>query len=342
MSFQLISDYRSICFYGFVSKKLIFVCWIVYLMIGFLKVTSFLRTSMKNTLSKYIYFGFLSAALTFTVNAKSESVNSNEYQCDTEDCTSDFKKLMRLGDHGSSEAAVLLAIAFANGDGVEENHEQAKRFMLKAAKWRDPAALREMSLWLRKGFIFEQDIARSNDLLDRAVSQNFPPALVDKAKLLFKENNPVSDKASFQLLLQAKESTYLPAYELLALFYEHGIGTNVDLFSAAMMYKTLAIRGVEGANENLTKLAAILDGQNVDTKLLYIDPNIEIIAAESFDSELKIKELISNLKESGLYNGSAISNIPGNSCTRNRCRFGWTRDDKGDVPLWMKFTSRRR
>jgi TPR repeat protein len=254
--------------------------------------------------------------------------------CETAECTSDFKKLRNFAINGSSEAASLLAIAYANGEGVSQDDAYARKFMLRAIKWKDPFAIHQASRWYRTGHIFDKDVARADELLNRVVDRGFPPALVDKAKQLFAENNKNSDKLAFDLLIKAKESTYLPAYELLAVFYEHGIGTEASLYQSAKMHKTLAIRGHEGAQEKLDKLVAIIEQQNINIDGLKVSQDIERLDPVLLDVHSEIKDLIAKLKTTDYDGRSTVSRIQGQACSDagNGCYIQFNRNSPGMIP----------
>jgi TPR repeat protein len=266
--------------------------------------------------------------------------------CASASCQSEFKKLERMAHYGSGEAATIVAVAYAKGEGVEQNIKKARRHIKQAVRWREPMGMHQMSLWLRQGFIFEQDIARADELLDRAVRAEFAPALTDKAKLLLTEDSPQADKEAVALLELANEQHYKPGQYLLAQLLVSGIGIESDLARAGVLYKNLALKSYADSRQRLDEIINALEQitqqpepelvalvQPVLANLKQID-DIEIIEVrgEQFDVNSELSNIVTQLKSLNLYyQGNTGSRIPGNLCGRGGASCSVVFDRKTDT-----------
>lgn len=273
-----------------------------------------------------------------TANAADQKANF----CDSAICQSEFKKLERMAHYGSGEAATIVAVAYARGEGVEQDIKKARRHIKKAVSWDEPMAMHQMSIWLRRGLIFDQDIVKADELLDRAARAEFAPALTDKAKLLLAEDTPQADKEAVALLELANEQYYKPGQYLLAQLLVSGIGIESDLARAGVLYKNLALKGYADSRQRLNEIINALEQatrqpepelvalvQPVLTNLKQID-DIEIIEVrgEQFDANSELSNIVTQLNSLNIYyRGNTGSRIPGNLCGRgaSMCSVGFDR-----------------
>ncbi len=179
--------------------------------------------------------------------------------CESASCQSEFKKLEEMARYGSGEAATIVAVAYATAEGVEQDIDKARQQIKQAVRWREPMGIHQMSVWLRQGFVFEQDIKRADILLDRAVRLAFGPALTDKAKLLLTKNTPQADKEAIALLEQANQQYYSPGQYLLAQLLVSGVAVESDLARAARLYKNLALKGYADSRQQLDQIITALE-----------------------------------------------------------------------------------
>lgn len=270
------------------------------------------------------------------------AATSSEVFCQSVSCQSDFKKLERMALYGSGEAATVVAVAYATGDGVEQDIKKARRHMKQAVRWREPMGLHQMSGWLRQGFVFEQDISKADELLDRAVKLEFSPALTDKAKLLLTQDTAVADAQAIDLLQQANDQNYSPARYLLAELFASGVAVESDLGQAGALYKNLALKGYADARQRLDEIIIVMEQmtaqldpeltatvQPVLANLKQID-DIEVIKVRSqqFNPNSELSSMVSQLDQTGVFRrGASGSRIPGNICGRGTamCRTTYDR-----------------
>lgn len=262
--------------------------------------------------------------------------------CDSDICQSEFKKLERMARFGSGEAATIVAVAYARGEGVKKDVKKARRHIKQAVRWREPMGMHQMSVWLRHGFIFEQDIPRADELLDQATAAEFGPALTDKAKLLLTKNTPKADIEAVALLERANEQYYQPGQYLLAQLLVSGIGVESDLARAGLIYKNLALKGYADSRQRLGEIIKVLDlavqhsepeiatlVQPVLSNLKQID-DIEVIEVKGkqFNPNSEISNIVAQLSSLHIFNqNSSGSRIPGNLCGRGTamCRVAFDR-----------------
>ncbi|MBV2128628.1 tetratricopeptide repeat protein [Arsukibacterium indicum] len=266
--------------------------------------------------------------------------------CASVSCQSEFKQLERMANNGSGEAATIVAVAYARGEGVEQDIKKARRHIKKAVSWDEPMALHQMASWLRQGFIFEQDIARADELLERAARAEFAPALTDKAKLLLAQDIPQADKEAVALLELANEQFYKPAQYLLAQLLVSGVGIESDLARAGVIYKNLALESYADSRQRLDEIINALEQisaqpepelvalvQPVLTNLKQID-DIEVIEVrgEQFDANSELSNIVSQLNSLNIYyRGNTGSRIPGNLCGRGASMCSVAFDRKTDA-----------
>ncbi len=272
-----------------------------------------------------------------------QATASNDSFCQSESCQSDFKKLERMARYGSGEAATVVAVAYATGDGIERDVKKARRHIKQAVRWREPMGLHQMSTWLRQGFVFEQDIRRANELLDQAAKLEFAPALTDKAKLLLGENTAATDTQAIALLEKANEQHYSPARYLLAELFASGVAVEADLGRAGALYKNLALKGYADSRQRLDEIIKVMELMTAqpDPELVaLVKPvlanfkqidDIEVIAVrgQQFNPTSELSSMVNQLDNVGLFQRGAGSGsrIPGNICGRGAamCSTGYDR-----------------
>ncbi|WP_423187470.1 hypothetical protein ACO1PK_04450 [Alishewanella sp. d11] len=79
-----------------------------------------------------------------------------------------LRRSVRAARAERSDAAAHIALAYAFGEGVEQNTGQALRYLNLGLKKRDPMAINLMAHWLGYGFLAQQHIFDAQYLLDNA------------------------------------------------------------------------------------------------------------------------------------------------------------------------------
>lgn len=161
-----------------------------------------------------------------------------------------LEQLKRAAQYGSGEAMVMMAVAHANGEGVEPDEVVAMRWIREAIRFRNPQAYFVKSQWLRNGHMVAVDTERADYWLDRAVQANHAPAMYELAARKLREN--MNDENAFELLSEAAEQGHLDSMYLLARLYESGVvGSAPQYAQAAELYTYLAIRNFRDSREKL-------------------------------------------------------------------------------------------
>lgn len=160
------------------------------------------------------------------------------------------KQLIRAAQYGSGEAMVMVAVAHANGEGVEANEGMAMRWIREAIRFRNPQAYLVKSQWLRNGNMLEQDIERADYWLERAVKANYVPAIYEMAARMLRDD--INNEAAVDLLSEAADEGHLASMYLLARLYESGMVNSTPQYEQAVeLYSYLAIRNFRDSREKL-------------------------------------------------------------------------------------------
>lgn len=79
-----------------------------------------------------------------------------------------LRRSFRAARAERSDAAAHMALAYAFGEGVEQNTGEALRYLNLGLKKRDPMAINLMSYWLGYGFLAQDSLFDAQYLLDNA------------------------------------------------------------------------------------------------------------------------------------------------------------------------------
>jgi hypothetical protein len=160
----------------------------------------------KNILLRSVLLLFLISG-SFSVLA-----NVNEFgECETE-CKKTFSQLKKYASHGSPKAQTLLALAYKSGEGVEVNNEYAWRWIRRAHRQAYPPALHIASKWFRTGYYTAINIKKADSFLERAIKQDYGPAILDYGILNYQREN---DKLAIELITKASDMGSLHAKKIL-------------------------------------------------------------------------------------------------------------------------------
>lgn len=260
------------------------------------------------------------SASAFTAVAASQASSP---VCDSAECEAEMRRLIRLARNGSGDAAALVAMAFASGDGLEQSDKEAERFIRIGVRYRSAIATFLMSDWYRNGFVLEQNPAEADKLLEQAVALNHPPALYQKATQLFASDNPEDFEEAITLLELASEENLVNAMFLLGRMKQIGAGIEQDLLGAGELYRKLIIAGVDDARPYLREVTADLEasGANDQTVARFASTqNIERISVtgSAFRINSQLTGIVRRLTASGQYDSRSIgSRIRGVSCEQS-------------------------
>lgn len=228
--------------------------------------------------------------------------------CDTEDCVNTLRHLERRANHGSTLAAIVVATAYANGDGVEQDSAKAVRLLRRAANRGDPASELLISNWYREGVHLAQNSERADMFLARAVGRDYNPALKHQAMLWLQQETPELDAKAIALLEQASAQAHVPSQYFLAQLYMSGVGTDVDLVRAGTLLRNLAISNYKDAQVYLKQVIAALDNDDAVSEeyLASLTAAFDVERIEVFGGRNSPEDVLgfieSNFRRANIYN----------------------------------------
>lgn len=265
--------------------------------------------------------------------------NKADSVCSDTDCSKELRRLIRLARGGSGDAAAFVAMAYATGDGLEQNTEQAIRYLRMGVRQRNPMAVNLMSDWLRNGFMVEQDLDESARLLEQAVKLNYAPAQYSKALQLLQTEDPAQLPDAVELLELAASQKLSAAMLLFAQLKQHGVGLEQDLPGAADLYKRLVLSGQQNAKPYLQEVTSQLAASNEHSTLvneLREVENIEVIrvSGQQFQTSNMLEGLVKRLSATGQFDSRSVgSRIRGMSCEQSGSNCSSTRPERGASSL---------
>lgn len=253
-------------------------------------------------------------------NASVAASSAQNAVCSTETCQDDMKRLIKLAKNGSGSAAAIVAMAYASGDGVQQDLIQAERFIRMGARKRDPFAMYLIADWLEHGFVVEKDEQKAAEYLDKAVEKDFAPALFAKAVKLLPSEQPGESETAVKLLQQAAEAKLVDAMYVLARLKQTGAIVEQDLVGAGTLYKSLVLSGYPDAKQQLDAIIVALEQHNsnadvvADFKSVYDIEVIKVVGTRDQSASM-LTSIVRKLDSSGLFDRrSTGSRIAGKDC----------------------------
>lgn len=158
----------------------------------------------------------------------------------------EFDKLHNRAKTGDPKAMLDVALAFYEGDGVDQSDELFFEWVEKSANAGQPEAASELAYAYREGIGTTADYERFLEWLNKATERGFPGAISDTA-IRYKEGDgvPTDEKRFFVLMKTAAEKAYEDAMLELAFAYRDGMGTAKRLRS----YFRWLTKAAEAGNE---------------------------------------------------------------------------------------------
>lgn len=207
-------------------------------------------------------FAFSASALEDTSENLSTAENpsaSGNKLCDDGSCDPHIIMLHRLARFGYQDAKAILAVMYIAGDGVEQDIEHGVRLMQSSARHENPMGLFSLSQWHRDGQYVEQDIAKADELLNKAVELEYPPAQYQQSLYLFASEDDQLISEAGELLETAARRGSSQAMFLLARLKLMGEWVPYDLDGASRLLARLSREGHEEARALSRQLVAELD-----------------------------------------------------------------------------------
>lgn len=222
---------------------------------------------------------------------------ANSLYSGTNGMEQDYEEAARVmkiaADKGNAAAQCDYGVYLINGEGVEQNEEEALKYWKKSAESEFPPALHKVGVCYFKGvcgaeqdnkkafkcfskaaedgvgdsmfnlaFFFQEgicvdvDLKKSLEWLEKAADAKQPIACYNLGmQYLMGVNGLDADEAKGTALLTAAAESGIPEAQFtLGCCYESGRGTEKDLAEAAGWYRRSAKGGLERANESLKRL----------------------------------------------------------------------------------------
>lgn len=258
-------------------------------------------------------------------------------ECASDTCSEAMKKLVRFSLNGSPDAQVIVAMAYATGDGVPADLTLARQHLKRALRNQDERAWHIYSRWLREGLAFEQDLDGADKALDRSAEQEYAPALYERAIRNFNEA-AVDNTQVVADLERAVEQLHKPSMYLLAQIKAAGLGVAVDTPHAAQLYAFLARSNYRQSSKRLELLIGSdgLQQQTEQLSLALVDTLVErhrtsdqqameviTVSSTTIGTEDFVIDLVEQLDKLRTFDGrSTGSRIRGQVCGRGvaQCR----------------------
>ena len=191
-------------------------------------------------------------------------------------------------ESGDPQAMIQMAMAYMNGDGVEQDAEKAAEYMQKAAELDDPTAQFNMGIYSLQGHGVARDFDRAYEWMQRAkengdtdadgildsienvralrekTEQGDLEAKVELAGTLMTMKGEENFRESVALAKEAAEAGSLKAMWIMGLAYAHGRGVEQNYEEAFRWYLKAAEAGHAPSQANLACLYARGDGVEQD------------------------------------------------------------------------------
>ncbi|HET8817821.1 MAG TPA: tetratricopeptide repeat protein [Pseudidiomarina sp.] len=253
--------------------------------------------------------------------------------CDSAACVQNMRRLERFALNGSIDAQVIVAMAYATGEGIEQDLDLARQFLKRAISNNDARAWYISSQWLSKGIGYEQDLERAEYAFQRALEQDYPAALFESAvhQLDFEGGD---NRAVVAKLERAAEQKHQPSQYLLAQLLAGGVGVSVNRARAIELFTSLSRWNYK---ESRLRLAAILQSDALQSRATqyvvsdsssYADVEVIEVSAQRISLENYLEEFALTLDSIGIYDGiSTGSRIRGQVCEQGvaLCRVQYSR-----------------
>lgn len=154
-----------------------------------------------------------------------------------------IKNLEFASEKGNAFASMILGDIYYNGEKVNQDFERALNYYLLSSRQRNPIASYKAAMMLKVGFGgVEQNKKVYNDLIVLSADKKYPPALYEKAMILYNDKN--IDKSQEQEIISLLELSssrgYTDAAKQLADFYTWGIFVEKNHKRSVALYSIAA------------------------------------------------------------------------------------------------------
>lgn len=160
-----------------------------------------------------------------------------QYLVEKEDWQAVNYLIRPLARKGDTNSQVNLALMYINGWGVPQSFDKAYWWLSEAAEKGSLKGLNNLALLYWRGEGVQQNIPHAIKLLEKSAAHNSLNAI----KLLGRiyQSDMKDDKQAFHWISKASESGDQESTYRLALMYENGVGTALNVAKAVALYQKL-------------------------------------------------------------------------------------------------------
>ncbi|WP_404409804.1 sel1 repeat family protein [Pseudidiomarina marina] len=261
--------------------------------------------------------------------------------CQQGDCGRDLAELERFARKGSGDAAAVVAMAYASGDGVEQDLEKAKEFIEQGARRRNAMAMFVLSDWHSRGFVVEQSDEKAQQWLQRAVDLGYAPAQYQRGMQLLAATDPETQQEGVQLVQAAADTNLVSAIYVIARFKQTGTLMEQDLTAAGALYAKLARTGHADAQTQLRRInqqlaQAGMSNTEEAKRLQAAEAGMEriTVTADANHFRSQLGRLIDQIDASGSFDNRSVgSRIQGVGCADTGSVCAVNKPEKGQGSL---------
>lgn len=215
-----------------------------------------LRLCCSKGLGKLLVVSLAGVILTFAGSASARDFNDANF-CPKAECAEKIEQFRHYALNGSNSAMLLLAIVYANGEGVDQDLDEARKWMKESIRLRNAHAFHVKSGWRRSGIVFDKDLELANYWLERAVDAGYAPALHEQAVRNLQSG--VADDATIDLLEEAADQGHSSSMYILARILELNTEEEENVLTAGQLYSELAHVGYRDADQRLLHLVEAVE-----------------------------------------------------------------------------------
>jgi tetratricopeptide (TPR) repeat protein len=169
---------------------------------------------------------FSSVSLNAETEKLNQAVTKKPYCDDPELCNNLMRKVKKYATNGSPKAQLYLAVAYLNGDNIEQSNRKAMKWIKKAARNPYPKAHRVISGWYRNGYAGVIDIEKADYFLDLAATAGDTKSIIALGSIKYNQGNLPKAKEMFTKAAKKGSSKAKRMLELL-IMEEQGITEQV-------------------------------------------------------------------------------------------------------------------
>lgn len=234
-------------------------------------------------------------------------IESRTKTCLSEECSNKIKQLRKYARWNEAKAQLVLGIAYLYGDGVEQNTNEALKWLIRTSRNKQPDAKRYalktmhiLEMLYRQGIGVEVNQRQADYYQKRLLKHSYGPTLHQVA-LNSLADNPAK---ALDYLRLADKQKHSPSTYLLAQLYHTGNGVELNLLTAAIYYESLAISNYKDSRKQLSSITKQLSKlnssdfqQNITKFERTLGMEVITVNPNNMGSQDKLTSMLSMFKE---------------------------------------------